>query len=100
MGCIFEKKGELEISIECFNKAIETDPNNVNALFSRGACYNMLGNYQKAIDDYYLALEKDTNKGGGRRVYRSMGKVLGLSNDQSESDRSLVYDQSTSYINN
>ena len=62
MGCIYEKKGEFEKSIASFNKAIEADPNNVNALFSRGAVHNMSGNYQKAIDDYYLALEVDSKK--------------------------------------
>ncbi len=97
LGCIYEKKGELEKSIESFNQAIETDSNNVNALFSRGAVYNMLGNYQKAIDDYYLALETDSKR---KTVYnRNLGRVLGLNNDTSETERSTSNDQTTE-INN
>jgi tetratricopeptide (TPR) repeat protein len=91
LGCIYEKKGDLEKSIESFNKAIEADQNNVNALFSRGAVYNMLGNYQKAIDDYYLALEMDSKR---KTIYRNLGRVLGLNNEAGETDRTLSPDQS------
>jgi hypothetical protein len=51
-------------------------------LFSRGACYNRLGYFQKAIDDYYLALEKDSEKVLLRKQnYRNIGKVLGIATD-------------------
>lgn len=83
-----------------FNKAVECDVNNVNALFSRGAVHNKLGNFQKAIDDYYLALEKDSNKTARKSVYKNLGKVLGLNSEVGESDRSLSHDQSSSNINN
>lgn len=91
LGCIYEKKGDLEKSIESFNKAIEADNNNVNALFSRGAVYNMLGNFQKAIDDYYLALEMDSKR---KTIYRNLGRVLGLNNEVGETDRTMSPDQS------
>jgi tetratricopeptide (TPR) repeat protein len=74
----------LEKAIENYNKAIETDTNNINALFSRGACYNKLGYYQKAIDDYYLALDKDTNRVNRKGMYRNINKVLGLNQDENE----------------
>ena len=82
MGCIYEKKEEITQGIEYFNKAIEIDPNNVYALFSRGACYNMLGNYEQDIDDYSLALEKDSNRNGRKTMLRNIGKVLGLNNNE------------------
>jgi tetratricopeptide (TPR) repeat protein len=74
----------LEKSIEYFNKALDADCDNINALFSRGACYNRLGHFQKAIDDYYLALDKDSQKGMMRKNFKNIGKVLGLSNDNEE----------------
>jgi hypothetical protein len=83
MGCIFEKQGEITEGIEYFNKAIDIDTNNVYALFSRGACYNMLGNYEKAIEDYSLALEKDSNRNSRKTMLRNIGKVLGLNNENS-----------------
>jgi len=94
MGCIQEKKGEIPEGIEYFNKAIEIDPNNVFALFSRGACYNMLGNYEKAIEDYSLALEKDSNRNGKKTILRNIGKVLGLNNEN------LLTTNSSNFANN
>lgn len=99
MGCIHEKKGEIEIGIDYFNEAIEIDPNNVYALFSRGACYNMLGNYEKAIEDYSLALEKDSNRNGRKTILRNIGKVLGLNNDNTITDNHLD-EKSTNEMNN
>ena len=55
----------------------------------------MLGNYQKAIDDYYLALELDSKK---KTIYRNMGRVLGLSNDNPESDRTVAHDVNHSHL--
>ena len=72
------------------------DHNNVNALFARGAVYNMLGKYQMAIDDYSLALEMDSKK---KTVYRNLGKFLGLNNnDYSESEKNIWKDEQVSYI--
>ena len=99
MGCIHEKKGQIEIGIDFFNEAIEIDPNNVYALFSRGACYNMLGNYEKAIEDYSLALEKDSNRNGRKTILRNIGKVLGLNNDNTITDNHLD-EKSTNEMNN
>jgi tetratricopeptide (TPR) repeat protein len=73
------------------------DINNVNALFARGAVYNMLGNYQKAIDDYSLALEMDSKR---KTVYINLGKFLGLNNnDYPESDKTISRDEQSSYMN-
>ncbi len=80
MGCIFEKKGDIKGGIEFFSMAIDIDPNNVFALFSRGACHNMEGNYEQAISDYSLALEKDSNR-NGRKSLKNIGKTLGLNNE-------------------
>ncbi len=65
-----------EEAIQSFNKALEIDENNVNALFSRGACYNKLGNYQKSIEDYNLAIDRDSKQFYRKTSYKNLDKVL------------------------
>jgi len=42
-----------------YNKAIELDPNDANAYYSRGFSYNNSGKYELAIADYSKAIELD-----------------------------------------
>ena len=81
LGCICEKRDQYEQSIQYLTSAIEMDPDNVKALFFRGAVYNTLGYFQKAIDDYDLALQQDSLRVGRKKVYKNIGKVLGVNND-------------------
>lgn len=41
---------------------MQIDEYHVNAIFSRAACYNLNGEFQKAIEDYNTALDKDQLK--------------------------------------
>lgn len=41
---------------------LEIDPNHINAAYARGACENKRGNFDKAIEDYHMALEKDKER--------------------------------------
>ena len=41
---------------------LEIDPNHINAAYARGACENKRGNFDKAIEDYHMALEKDRER--------------------------------------
>lgn len=50
------------MSIQDFTTVLEIDPNHINAAYSRGACENKRGNFDKAIEDYHMALEKDKEK--------------------------------------
>lgn len=43
------------------------DPDHVNAAYARGACENKRGNFDKAIEDYHLALDKDKERDTGLR---------------------------------
>jgi tetratricopeptide (TPR) repeat protein len=41
---------------------LEIDPDHINAAYARGACENKRGNFDAAIEDYHMALEKDKEK--------------------------------------
>jgi tetratricopeptide (TPR) repeat protein len=81
LGIISQKKKDFQQSLFHFSKAIEIEPNNVNALFYRAAIYNELGFFKKAIDDYYLALEKDSMKSSTKNTYKNIVKLLGAINE-------------------
>ncbi|KAK1162607.1 tetratricopeptide repeat protein 14-like isoform X1 [Acipenser oxyrinchus oxyrinchus] len=51
------KSGRHAEAMNEYNKGLEIDPNNVEALVARGALYATKGNLIKAIDDFELALE-------------------------------------------
>lgn len=51
-GCILEKMGHIDESIEDFTRVLDLDPDHVNAAYARGACENRRGNFEKAIEDY------------------------------------------------
>jgi Tfp pilus assembly protein PilF len=42
---------------------IEIDPQNANAYFNRGCCYDSIGELDLAISDYSVALELDLRSG-------------------------------------
>jgi len=60
-GVSFSISGEYEKAIECFDKAIELNPNLTKAYINRGNAYYYLEQYEKAIEDYNRAIELDPN---------------------------------------
>ena len=74
LGIISKNKKDFQQSLFYFSKTIEIDPNNINALYFRAAIYNELGFFKKAIEDYYLALEKDSMKTNNKSTYKSIIK--------------------------
>ena len=55
--------------LECHEKAlndltyvINKNSDHVNALFARAACYNTIGQFSAAIEDYNIALLKDQSQ--------------------------------------
>ena len=78
LGVISKKEDNLNESIHYLSKSIELDCNNVNALFLRGAILNLQGKFNEAINDYSLALEKDSLKNAKTNVYKNIEKILDL----------------------
>ena len=92
MGIIAKKQNKFEKSKQYLTLSIENDPNNVNALFLRGAILNLQGKFQEAINDYYLALEKDSLKNTRKNIYKNIEKILGI-NSCDENNESLSTNQ-------
>eukprot|EP01022_Parablepharisma_sp_SALTPOND_P004882 TRINITY_DN121195_c0_g1_i1.p3 TRINITY_DN121195_c0_g1~~TRINITY_DN121195_c0_g1_i1.p3 ORF type:complete len:358 (+),score=22.62 TRINITY_DN121195_c0_g1_i1:625-1698(+) len=55
-------QNQLRGAIEEYSSALKRNPDHVNAAYARGSCQNKLGDYQKAIEDYKLALSKDEER--------------------------------------
>jgi len=61
LGTGYMKRGQYKLAKEKFEKAIEQDPNNIEAYSTIALLMNML-HEDKAAEDYYLqALDLDTN---------------------------------------
>lgn len=52
MGEVQYKKGNREKAVSYFNKALEKDPDNIEAYSGRGMSYFALGDFSKAIEDF------------------------------------------------
>ncbi len=50
-------------AVKDFSRVIEIDPQNANAFFNRGCCYDSIGELDLAISDYSVALELDLRSG-------------------------------------
>jgi tetratricopeptide (TPR) repeat protein len=60
-GISLGKSGEYKEAIECFDKAIELNPNYAMAYSDRGIVYEKLKKYERAIEDYNKAIALDPN---------------------------------------
>jgi hypothetical protein len=87
LGIISKNKKDFQQSLFYFSKTIEIDPDNVNALFFRAAVYNELGFFKKAIEDYYLALEKDSMKTTSKNTYKNIINLLRNVNEEEENEK-------------
>ena len=90
LGCIYQKQKKYDDSIKYLSKAIEIDPNNINAYYLRGAIYNELGYFQKAIDDYNLALQKDSLMTVKKKMYKNMNKVLRFEDNNNQNNEKII----------
>ena len=87
LGIISQKKKNYQQSLFYLTKSIELEPNNINAILTRAAVYNELNFFKKAIDDYNLALKKDSIKNNPNgNIYKTIAKIIGSMNDEEENE--------------
>ena len=78
-GLAFRERGQFDLAMEDFNKAITLDPTFANAYTSRGWTFKDMGQIDRAMDDYNRAISLDptryiayNNRG---MVYRETGRI-------------------------
>ena len=59
LGTSAASSGDFEKAIECNDKPIELDPGYAKAYYNRGAVYDRLEEYEKALEDYDMAIALD-----------------------------------------
>jgi tetratricopeptide (TPR) repeat protein len=76
------KKGQPDLAIADFNKALEIDPKDAHAYSIRGSVYTEKGQYDQAISDLNKALEISPNFG---MAYYQRGRVYYLKGEYNKS---------------
>jgi len=69
-------KGHCKQAIHEFNKAIEKDPTNFEAVYWLGVAEGMCGYYSRAYDRLSVAIKYSPNEGWKARVYATLGLTL------------------------
>ncbi|MCX7698255.1 MAG: SpoIID/LytB domain-containing protein [Candidatus Goldbacteria bacterium] len=59
LGCILLEQGKYEEAKEAFNKSIEIDDKKVIPYIKLGEVYQTINNFEEAIKNYKIAIEKD-----------------------------------------
>ncbi|XP_073531074.1 LOW QUALITY PROTEIN: tetratricopeptide repeat protein 14 [Phyllobates terribilis] len=102
MGVDYFKLGRHVDAMNEYNKALEIDPKNVEALVARGALYATKGSLNKAIDDFEIALENcPTHKNARKYLCQTLVERGGqleeedkLLNAESYYNKALTIDKS------
>jgi tetratricopeptide (TPR) repeat protein len=88
LGSIYREKGDTKRAVELYTKSIQISAN-VDALFERGQLYESLGQHQKAVDDFSLAIDAMRDAPYLYRA-RAMAKTALGDNEGAEADRNLA----------
>jgi len=81
--------GKYDEAIECYDKAIEIDPNNSVVWNNKGLALNSLGKYDEAITSYDMAIKIDPNDADAWN-----NKGLALNSLGNDDDAKKCYDRS------
>jgi tetratricopeptide (TPR) repeat protein len=65
--------GNYDLAISALSKVLELEPTDFGAYLNRGTAYDYSGNYQKAIEDYNLALKYKPNNDTDSGIYTNRG---------------------------
>ena len=71
-GIAYGDKEKYDKEIECYQKAVEINPEDAKAYYNMGIAYSDKGNYDKAIECYQNAIEIDPLYA---RAYYNMGRT-------------------------
>lgn len=74
-GIAHAEKGEYNLAIDEFNKAIGKDPCYAGSYCNRGITYYLKGEHEKAIEDYNTAIK---HKPGYAEAYYNRGTAYGI----------------------
>ncbi|RXG58791.1 Tetratricopeptide repeat protein 14-like protein [Armadillidium vulgare] len=66
-GVAHFKQNQHEEAFQCLNKALQIDPENVEAFVAKGALLANLGRYEKAIEDFEKSLKLNPNHSNARK---------------------------------
>ncbi|OGP32217.1 MAG: hypothetical protein A2X87_03240 [Deltaproteobacteria bacterium GWC2_42_51] len=86
-GIIYLEQGNMEKSIENFNKAIELKNNSFEAYFQRGRAYHRMEKFDEAINDYMKAIEIDPKEPAS---YANIGVCYRAKQDYEKSIQNLT----------
>ncbi|MBX9722610.1 MAG: tetratricopeptide repeat protein, partial [Candidatus Obscuribacterales bacterium] len=86
-------EGKYQQAIDYFNQAIESDPNNSIAYYSRALILRHLGQSQKAKEDWLKSLSIDPTLANGR-----LGKYQNIFNSAAKNSEKQDADSSASFI--
>gem|GEM_PF-3016938 len=93
--------GLKEIAIENFNKSLERLPRFICAANNRGICQSDLGKYEEALQDFELALKKDS-KEHKKHIYINRADVFAAlgewDNAKKDFENSLAIDPYNPYV--
>lgn len=76
-GVAYFKSGNHVEAYQCLNKALQIDPENVEAFVARGALFANNNNIKKAIEDFEKALEINPLHGNAQKYLSETLVVLG-----------------------
>jgi tetratricopeptide (TPR) repeat protein len=77
-ACYFQDQRKHKFALQNFKRILDVDPHYIKAYNGMGVSYDMIGNYQSAIDAYHEALEIDPK---ADYVYNNLGYAFFLQGD-------------------
>ncbi|XP_063428774.1 serine/arginine repetitive matrix protein 2-like [Mytilus trossulus] len=83
-GITYFKAGKQPEAVQCFNKALDIDKTNVEALVARGALYANNESFNRAIDDFEAALKINSLHANARKYLHDTLLAYGKSNEDIE----------------
>jgi tetratricopeptide (TPR) repeat protein len=85
--------GDFTSSIKSYSKAIEIDTKNKLAIYNRALTYEKVGELDKVLTDYQLAINVDPNNESeldNKLIYHNMGIVYGQMNQLDNAIKSFT----------